>query len=1195
MKAQSLACFIPALALAGTALLLAPSAIRGCAQTPLNLDANPSFVFSLDPAVDPLFTPAIFGLTADQPGFDRLAALAALKETIDATFPPGIEVLVAYGGNPGYALLADTAQPPTPLAAASPLSLSGAFRSAGVAPNIYGGRGAAFMYAEATEVTLGGVPYDLPAPAAWVSPLVLDLDGDGLLAASGGLWLPHPGRLTGPYAAFDIDGDGFKDITEWIGAGDALLTTSPNPVSGLDLLGTAGGWRDGFAQLSARFDHDGNGTLEGPELHGLYLWRDGNANAIAEPGEVIPIDGTVTRMLEVNHPVNSRALFEFRTNPGTSGIVWDWWPNYALALQRRWAQQAEAFLLGDAAMAAVRNILFARVVDDNQPPRTEGLSEPWHLSPTELAAAGVDLRTFRVALLADGGRVILGWQSANHGPDQRIFQQLKRLLLADDNANGAPCQVADILLPFDQVQQVACNPSGQLAMVLGNHGSRLAFVDFNTGTVAPPGGLELRTIGLRASGLAGNSGVKYGDTGCFWFSAWQLNPKGEVTDERVWAVTPWGCWSGLSLDSLRNELGQLRSHFVASPTSGFFAAPTPGDTTETLWAIRGTNRLAAARADSFGGMHATASRSTHDPTVAFTQRQGDQYTLSLYHGSRGTVTDLLASDEPLFYPFLTEGGGTAIAAQLSLADSTMTYRAITNLAAAHPVGPDSNLLAAFPGQGKVAQGAFAHYGPNGIDVLPLPDPPCPTPPVWTCQLLPGSELIDECPIGARPNVTVPMRGEFQLQPLEEDPVFSTYAVAQLAFTAGEAPGPQYKVRGRGLYHVGGNAGLLQEMFLEVHVNDGTTDTACTFTNATRNITWPWPSVDISLRQTQGTDFQTFSLRIVAAPLREVWFSTAHGFHPGAGDLLRQAVSAGDLLSSNGQIVKRNQELTMALGIMPSPDPADLGLDAVDVLPGGEIVFSLEDDAHSETLGSLQHGDLLSHRGRRVASNQELTRAFSLMPPVPDVGLDAVQVLDHGEILFSIETDTFSGTSGLLRHGDVLSSRGAVVRSNSELLSHFHPPPRAHDYGLDTVFVWPGGEIWFSVEEGFTDDVLGPIQPGDLLSDQGRIIGRNRDLLSAFAPLEELADFGLDAMFVVHDAVGTVAGAPPPRCVASGFSPATGRLTLTWEGTGRLYQVEKAGTILGPWLPISPILTEPPVVDPDAITSSPQGFYRLRQW
>ena len=57
---------------------------------------------------------------------------------------------------------------------------------------------------------------------------------------------------------------------------------------------------------------------------------------------------------------------------------------------------------------------------------------------------------------------------------------------------------------------------------------------------------------------------------------------------------------------------------------------------------------------------------------------------------------------------------------------------------------------------------------------------------------------------------------------------------------------------------------------------------------------------------------------------------------------------GDLLSSAGRVVRRNNDLTRNLGLMPIAP--DVGLDAVDIIAGGEILFSINQDVFSETLG-----------------------------------------------------------------------------------------------------------------------------------------------------------------------------------------------------------------------------------------------------
>jgi hypothetical protein len=482
----------------------------------------------------------------------------------------------------------------------------------------------------------------------------------------------------------------------------------------------------------------------------------------------------------------------------------------------------------------------------------------------------------------------------------------------------------------------------------------------------------------------------------------------------------------------------------------------------------------------------------------------------------------------------------------------------------------------------------------GLDALAVisgaipPPPPTNRPSHYT--LLEGSRLVDDCLICGRPPIVLPLRGTFGLRLLEENPLFATYAVEDVAFEAGSPAGLSYRVNGHGSYQVGGEVAVRQDMFLEVFIDDGRTYKLCFFTNETPALDRPWPMLHVTLDQTNGTPLQTFTLELAAAPLREIWFSTTHDFHAGIWPGPTNFVSAGDFVSSAGHIVKRNEDLAARLGVMPVVP--DLGLDAVDILPGGEIAFSIEQDIFSETLGPLQHGDLLSACGRIISRNQDLTRAFVILPPVPDVGLDAVHAQDDGEVYFSIETPIVTGTGARLGQGDLLSSRGVVVKSNSQLLARFHPPPIPKDFGLDAIYVWPSGEIWFSLEEGFQDDMLGPILPGDLLSDQGYVVYRNLELMSAFAPLEDLHDFGLDALFIVTDAL---APAPPPRITRITAHRATGHVSLEWEGGGRVFQVERAVDVVGPYLPVSAISVDLMFDHAGVLNRQTLGFYRVRQW
>jgi hypothetical protein len=349
-------------------------------------------------------------------------------------------------------------------------------------------------------------------------------------------------------------------------------------------------------------------------------------------------------------------------------------------------------------------------------------------------------------------------------------------------------------------------------------------------------------------------------------------------------------------------------------------------------------------------------------------------------------------------------------------------------------------------------------------------------------------------------------------------------------------------------------------------------------------------IDITLNQTNGTFTQVYTLRLAAAPLREIWFSTVSFFTATSGPSPARFILGGDLISTSGRIVKDNADLYGSVGATP-PGP-DLGLDAVDILPGGEIAFSLDTGFPMSQVGPIQHGDLLSTRGRILRRNQDLLAPFGIQPPAPDVGLDAVHILDSGEILFSIESNIFSERLGVTLHrGDLLSSSGLVVRVNQQMLARFHAPNATNDYGLDSLYLWPNGEFWFSTEEGFDDTSLGPILPGDLLSDQGYIVFRNLELLSAFAPAQAQSDFGLDALYVVTDATPP---ASAPR-LAIQREPSTRSVSLTWQGQGRVFQVERAEVVTGPFQALSPILPDLSFDDLGAITNRTQSFYRLRQW
>ena len=463
---------------------------------------------------------------------------------------------------------------------------------------------------------------------------------------------------------------------------------------------------------------------------------------------------------------------------------------------------------------------------------------------------------------------------------------------------------------------------------------------------------------------------------------------------------------------------------------------------------------------------------------------------------------------------------------------------------------------------------------------------------WHYTLIEGSRLIDDCPVCDRPVIPVPIRGRFDLTLLEENPLFSRYRIENLQFHD-QGGGTLYKVTGQGTYQIGGEVALTQELVLETFIDDGTTNAPVFFTNATSTVARWWPMLQIVADQTNGTLVRTYQLEIVAAPLRDLWFSTTHGMTPGDFPVVTNYISSGDLVSWYGRVVKRNRELTAST--LPEGD-GDPGLDAFDVLPGGEIVFSTDiSDASS-------HGALRFWRSGATVEIGDLLRPLIGGEPAFNPGLDAAQISvagDQLQFLFSIETNLIifqdPEPNLVLQPGDILFSdalsEGRVHKRHEELLARFHPAPGiGADYGVDALYIWPNGEIWFSVEEGFDDGQLGLILPGDLLSDQGYIVFRNLELVAAFSPLEDLVDFGLDALFIVTD---VTAPAPAPELRLS-LERASGDVTVTWQGRGHVFQLERALDVTGPYLPVTPIVPDLSFME-RGVAKPARAFYRLRQW
>src|SRR6266511_1047048 len=131
--------------------------------------------------------------------------------------------------------------------------------------------------------------------------------------------------------------------------------------------------------------------------------------------------------------------------------------------------------------------------------------------------------------------------------------------------------------------------------------------------------------------------------------------------------------------------------------------------------------------------------------------------------------------------------------------------------------------------------------------------------VWSYRLLDKSSFLDDCPICGRPTIVQPMRGTFDLVLLEQSETNTIYRIA-----------------GEGIYRVGTNKNP-QEMTLQTTINDSTNAYVFTLDTNVPLASITWPMISISLIETQqATLTHVYHLDLLAAPMREIWFSTVAG-------------------------------------------------------------------------------------------------------------------------------------------------------------------------------------------------------------------------------------------------------------------------------------------------------------------------------
>ena len=156
-----------------------------------------------------------------------------------------------------------------------------------------------------------------------ISPLVIDLDGDGVELVS----------LGNSSAYFDLNLDGFAELTGWVSPDDALLAFDVDGDGIIDdnseLFGNQTGQANGFLALS-QYDSNSDGVIDVNDavFSDLILWQDLDGDGVSDDGEmmsltdagIISIDLGYSDISETNagHDVLQRSTVTFADGSTTT-------------------------------------------------------------------------------------------------------------------------------------------------------------------------------------------------------------------------------------------------------------------------------------------------------------------------------------------------------------------------------------------------------------------------------------------------------------------------------------------------------------------------------------------------------------------------------------------------------------------------------------------------------------------------------------------------------------------------------------------------------------------------------------------------------------------------------------------------------------------------------------------------------------
>src|SRR3954462_1243796 len=198
---------------------------------------------------------------------------------------------------------------------------------------------------------------------------------------------------------------------------------------------------------------------------------------------------------------------------------------------------------------------------------------------------------------------------------------------------------------------------------------------------------------------------------------------------------------------------------------------------------------------------------------------------------------------------------------------------------------------------------------------------------WRYQLTDGAAIMDDCPICDRVSIWEPLQGSFDSVVVQRSPISFAFLLTNINFVSVNTNLPVTRISGSGTLDF--DTGRLKLTLDLKIVRSGTTE-PIHMTNSPAESPRVYPIIGANVNEDTASQTHVYRLRIQAAPIRELWFSTAINFTSAQIG----AISHGDLLTT-GRVIKRNFELTESLSV---PE-GEVGLDAIDIGPRGELFFS----------------------------------------------------------------------------------------------------------------------------------------------------------------------------------------------------------------------------------------------------------------